>query len=149
MTPAQKKRIEAARQETEAGGGTLAHRRLGNGTLLVTDTYQGKKTVALLGTDGDYIDPDHSVETKILLAYETLSKKTQDWVPLINLRPQVKAKRSAVDAALLRMIRTGAVHVVPDSSRARNTKEARDAAFRLGGEYLNWVGIEPHYDPIG
>lgn len=149
MTPAQKQRLEGAEQETRAGGGKLTHRKLGNGTVLVTETYKGKKTVNLLGTDGHYIDPKHSVETRIFLAYEQLAKwETRDWVQLMHLRLKVKVSRAKVDAALLRMIKTGMVVLAPESHRSRNDKVMVEAAFMMAGEANHIIAFEPEYDPI-
>lgn len=153
MTPKQKQRIAAAENESRAAGGKLTHRLLGNGTVLVADTHGSQKTLALVGTDGDYIDPTFSDEVRIFLAYEKLSsidRTFTNWVDLVDLRPKLKAiARAKQDAAFKRMILTGEVHLTPDSSRNRNTEAALKAAYQSGSEKLNWIAITTDYDPIG
>lgn len=150
MTTAQKQRIEAAEKDAKAAGSKLRHRRLGNGTVLVAETYRGRRTVALLGTDGNYIDPKFSPEVRIFLAYEQLVQwETRDWVQLMHLRPKVKITRAKVDATLLRMIRTGLVVLAPESSRRRNDDDMVAAAITIGGEAHHIIAFEPEYDPIG
>lgn len=154
MTLKQKQRLAAAENESRAAGGKLTHRLLGNGTILVADTHGSQKTLALLGTDGDYIDPKHSDEVRIFLAYEKLTdinRAFDPWVDLIDFRPKLQKlgiSRPRQDAAFKRMILTGEFHLTPDSSRNRNTEAALKAAYYSGVENLNWIGISKDYDPI-
>lgn len=83
------------------------------------------------------------LETLIRAAYLDLSVKPQDWVRLAKLRPRLNgADKVEVDEVLLRMVRTGAVHLAPDSNRKVLTDADHAAAVRIGDEDNHLVAIE-------
>jgi hypothetical protein len=84
-----------------------------------------------------------SLESAIRTAYEELSVKSQDWVRLAKLRPRTDGvDRGLVDGVLLKMIKTGRVHLAPDSNRKVLTDEDHDAAIRIGSEDKHLLAIE-------
>lgn len=90
----------------------------------------------------EVINPS-DLETLIRKAYQELSVKPQDWVRLAKLRPRLNgADKSEVDDVLLRMIRTGTVHLAPDSDRKSLTDADRTAAIRVGTQDKHLVAIE-------
>jgi hypothetical protein len=90
----------------------------------------------------DVIRPG-DLETMIREAYQELSVKPRDWVRLAKLRPRLDgAGKAEVDEVLLRMIRTGTVHLAPDSDGKTLTDLDRDAAIRVGDEDKHLVAIE-------
>lgn len=87
--------------------------------------------------------PPADLESLIRAAYRDLSVKPQDWVRLAKLRPRLDgADRDEVDKVLLAMIRTGLVHLAPDSNRKALTDADRDAAIRIGGQDKHLLAIE-------
>lgn len=83
------------------------------------------------------------LETMIRRAYEELSVKPQDWVRLAKLRPKLNgADKADVDETLLQMIKTGLVHLAPDSNRKMLTKDDHDASIRVGSEDKHLMAIE-------
>ncbi|NUT47295.1 MAG: hypothetical protein HOV94_08275 [Saccharothrix sp.] len=76
-------------------------------------------------------------------AYEALSVKAQDWVRLAKLRPRLSgADKAEIDEVLLDMVRTGTVHLAPDSNRKVLTEADHAAAIRIAGEDNHLVAIE-------
>jgi len=95
------------------------------------------------GTLVEVIRSGRDLEAVIRSAYLALSVKPQDWVRLARLRPRLDgADRDEVDAVLLRMARTGSVHLAPDSNRKVLTEADHAAAIRIGGEDNHLVAIE-------
>jgi hypothetical protein len=47
-----------------------------------------------------------------------------------------------VDEVLLRMMKTGTVHLAPDSNRKMLTEADHEAAVRIGGENNHLIAIE-------
>jgi hypothetical protein len=87
--------------------------------------------------------PPTDLESLIRAAYRDLSAKPQDWVRLAKLRPRLDgADRDEVDKVLLAMIRTGLVHLAPDSNRKALTDADHDAAIRIGGQDKHLLAIE-------
>ncbi|MCE6993307.1 hypothetical protein LZG04_00570 [Saccharothrix sp. S26] len=83
------------------------------------------------------------LESVIRAAYLELSVKPQDWVRLAKLRPKLNgAQRDEVDAVLLEMVKTGTVHLAPDSNRKVLTDADHAAAIRVAGEDNHLVAIE-------
>jgi len=86
---------------------------------------------------------DIDLETLIREVYHELSVKPQDWVRLARIRPKLNgAERAEVDDTLLKMIRTGTVHLVPQSDRKALTDEDHAAAIRVGSQDKHLVAIE-------
>lgn len=84
-----------------------------------------------------------SLEELIRDLYGELSVKSQDWIRLARIRPQTDGiDREAVDAVLMKMIKTGRVHLAPDSNRKVLTDEDHRAAVRIGGEENHLLAIE-------
>jgi hypothetical protein len=84
-----------------------------------------------------------SLESLIRRAYGELSVKPQDWVRLAKLRPRLDgAEKDEVDHALLTMVRTGLVHLAPDSNRKVLTDADHAAAIRIGSENKHLIAIE-------
>lgn len=83
------------------------------------------------------------LESVIRAAYLELSVKPQDWVRLAKLRPKLNgADKGEVDAVLLEMVKTGTVHLAPDSNRKVLTEDDHAAALRIAGEDNHLVAIE-------
>ena len=83
------------------------------------------------------------LESVIRAAYLELSVKPQDWVRLAKLRPKLNgADKAEVDAVLLEMVKTGTVHLAPDSNRKVLTDADHAAAVRVAGEDNHLVAIE-------
>ncbi|XVS65552.1 hypothetical protein ACQPYE_05690 [Actinosynnema sp. CA-299493] len=83
------------------------------------------------------------LESVIRAAYLALSVKPQDWVRLAKLRPELNgADKDEVDAVLLEMVKTGSVHLAPDSNRKVLTEADHAAALRIAGEDNHLVAIE-------
>jgi DNA-binding PadR family transcriptional regulator len=92
---------------------------------------------------GDLVGPEGNLETMIRRVYEELSSKPQEWVRLALLRPKLNgAARDEVDQTLLGMMKTGLVHLAPDSDRRGLTDADHAAAIRIGKEDKHFVAIE-------
>lgn len=87
------------------------------------------------------------LESGIRDAYEELSSKPQDWVRLADLRETLgNPDKAEMDAILLAMMRTGRVHLAPDSNRKGLTDADHAAAYRIGKEDKHLIAIEPPDD---
>ncbi|WP_234995763.1 hypothetical protein [Streptoalloteichus hindustanus] len=83
------------------------------------------------------------LESLIRAVYLDLSVKPQDWVRLAKLRPRLNgADKDEVDKVLLGMIKTGKVHLAPDSNRKVLTDADHAAAIRIGSEDKHLLAIE-------
>jgi hypothetical protein len=83
------------------------------------------------------------LESLIRAVYLDLSVKPQDWIRLARIRPKLNgADKSEVDDVLLKMMKTGTVHLAPDSNRKVLTDADHAAAVRIGGEDLHLMAIE-------
>ncbi|MFE9746392.1 hypothetical protein ACFYOT_15925 [Saccharothrix saharensis] len=97
---------------------------------------QGVSLAEVVRSGGD-------LESVIRAAYLELSVKPQDWVRLAKLRPKLNgADKEEVDAVLLEMVKTGTVHLAPDSNRKVLTDADHAAAVRVAGEDNHLVAIE-------
>lgn len=83
-----------------------------------------------------------SIQDEIVAAYYDLSHKPQDWVRLAVLRPMLSSDPADQDATLIAMVRTGYVHLAPDSNRKVLTDDDHDAALWVGGEANHLLAIE-------
>ena len=91
----------------------------------------------------DALWPGEDLESVIRAAYLELSVKPQDWVRLAKLRPKLNgAEKDEVDTVLLEMVKTGTVHLAPDSNRKVLTEDDHAAALRIAGEDNHLVAIE-------
>jgi hypothetical protein len=83
------------------------------------------------------------LESLIRAVYRDLSVGSLDWIRLARIRPRLNgADKSEVDDVLLKMMKTGTVHLVPDSNRKVLTEDDHAAAIRIGGEDLHLLAIE-------
>jgi hypothetical protein len=83
------------------------------------------------------------LESLIRAVYLDLSVKPQDWIRLARIRPRLNgADKGEVDEVLLKMVRTGKVHLAPDSNRKVLTDADRAAAIRIGSEDKHLLAIE-------
>jgi hypothetical protein len=83
------------------------------------------------------------LEELIRQVYLELGDGYQDWVRLAKIRPRLDgADREEVDETLLKMVRSGTTHLVPDSNRKVLTEEDHAAAIRIGGEDKHLMAIE-------
>lgn len=82
-----------------------------------------------------------ALQDQIRKAYNTLPKAA-GWVRLSALRPLVGGDREDQNKALLALVRTGNVHLVPDSKRSTLTQADHDAAYRLGTEDKHLIAID-------
>jgi hypothetical protein len=84
-----------------------------------------------------------ALESLIRKVYLDLSVKPQDWIRLARIRPMLNgADKSEVDDVLLKMTKTGTVHLAPDSDRKMLTDADRAAAIRVGSEDKHLIAIE-------
>jgi hypothetical protein len=84
-----------------------------------------------------------ALESLIRKAYLDLSVKPQDWIRLARIRPMLNgADKSEVDDVLLKMMKTGTIHLAPDSNRKMLTEVDRESAVRIGGEDKHLIAIE-------
>ncbi|NUT90877.1 MAG: hypothetical protein HOY78_02490 [Saccharothrix sp.] len=91
----------------------------------------------------DQSDSGGDLESTIRQAYADLSVKPQDWVRLAKLREKLGgASKDEVDEVLMAMVRTGTVHLAPDSNTKVLTDEDRAAAVRIAGEDNHLLAIE-------
>jgi hypothetical protein len=83
------------------------------------------------------------LESLIREVYLELSVGRQDWIRLARIRPRLNgADKSEVDEVLLKMMKTGTVHLAPDSNRKVLTDADHEAAVRIGGEDKHLIAIE-------
>jgi len=83
------------------------------------------------------------LESLIREVYDDLSAEPQDWIRLARIRPRLNgADKSEVDQVLLKMMKTGKVHLAPDSNTKVLTKADHEAAVRIGGEDKHLIAIE-------
>ncbi|RJQ78405.1 hypothetical protein [Amycolatopsis panacis] len=83
------------------------------------------------------------LESLIRGVYAELTVGVQDWIRLARLRPKLNgAGKDEVDAVLVKMAKTGTVHLAPDSNRKVLTDADHDAAVRVGGEDKHLIVIE-------
>jgi hypothetical protein len=83
------------------------------------------------------------LEELIRQVYLELGDGYQDWVRLAKIRPRLNgADRAEVDETLLKMVKAGTTHLVPDSNRKVLTEEDHAAAIRIGGEDKHLMAIE-------
>ncbi|HEX7305505.1 hypothetical protein [Lentzea sp.] len=83
------------------------------------------------------------LEDLIRQVYLDLGDGYQDWVRLAKVRPRLNgADRNDVDETLLKMVKEGSAHLVPDSNRKVLTEEDHAAAIRVGGEDKHLMAIE-------
>lgn len=86
-----------------------------------------------------------SNQDAIVAAYLDLAQKPQDWVRLASLRPLLSLDRDVQDLTLLAMVRTGSVHLSPDSNRKVLTDADHTAALTIGGDANHLVAIEDDF----
>jgi hypothetical protein len=82
------------------------------------------------------------LEDLVRQVYLELGDGYQDWVRLAKIRPRLSADRDEVDETLLKMVKTGTAHLVPDSNRKVLTEEDHAAAIRIGDEDKHLLAIE-------
>jgi hypothetical protein len=83
------------------------------------------------------------LESLIRSVYEELAVEPQDWIRLARIRPRLNgAEKSEVDDTLVKMMKTGTVHLAPESNTKVLTAEDHAAALRVGSEDLHLVAME-------
>ncbi|SDH17017.1 hypothetical protein SAMN05216553_11739 [Lentzea fradiae] len=83
------------------------------------------------------------IESLIRSVYEELAVEPQDWIRLARIRPRLNgAERGEVDETLVKMMKTGTVHLAPESNTKVLTAEDHAAALRVGSEDLHLVAME-------
>ncbi|KOV84561.1 hypothetical protein [Nocardia sp. NRRL S-836] len=83
------------------------------------------------------------LESLIRSVYEELAVEPQDWIRLARIRPRLNgAEKGEVDDALVKMMKTGTVHLAPESNTKVLTPDDHAAALRLGNEDLHLVAME-------
>lgn len=103
-----------------------------------------ERTGALDGPrpDRPAVDPG-DIEETIRAAYWRLARRSNDWVSLTDLRPLLEtADRQDIDAALVRLERSGAATLVPEDDQQRLTDRDRASAVRIGGTDLHRIAFE-------
>lgn len=85
----------------------------------------------------------YDVWAEVLDAYRELRSKPQGWVRLARLRELLGyLDWGDVCGVLVETVRTGRVHLSPDSSRRTLTAADHEAAVRVGGEDHHLLAIE-------
>ncbi|GIM89568.1 hypothetical protein Ato02nite_013610 [Paractinoplanes toevensis] len=88
--------------------------------------------------------PDGTIEDQIRKAYADLAAEPGAYLMLEDLRAALpRADRPSVDAALLRLDRTSAAHLIPESNQKVLTPGQRAAAIRIGNQDMHLVAISP------
>jgi len=98
-------------------------------------------------------------EKLIIAVYSELAIKKQDWVSLRRVRPKVEARLGAagVDRTLwapaftraaASLIRTGQVHLTPDSNRKVLTDDDHLNAVQIGAHAMHLLAVEPDFPPL-
>ncbi|MFJ5989347.1 hypothetical protein [Lentzea sp. NPDC092896] len=83
------------------------------------------------------------LESLIRSVYEELAVEAQDWIRLARIRPRLNgADKGEVDETLVKMMKTGTVHLAPESNTKVLTAEDHAAALRVGSEDLHLVAME-------
>ena len=83
------------------------------------------------------------LESLIRSVYEDLAVEPQDWIRLARIRPRLNgAEKGEVDDVLVKMMKTGTVHLAPESNTKVLTPEDHAAAVRVGSEDLHLVAME-------
>ncbi len=83
------------------------------------------------------------LESLVRSVYEELAVEPQDWIRLARIRPRLNgAEKSEVDETLVKMMKTGTVHLAPESNTKVLTAEDHAAALRVGSEDLHLVAME-------
>ncbi|GAB3233301.1 hypothetical protein GCM10027447_29580 [Glycomyces halotolerans] len=76
-------------------------------------------------------------------AYRELVEGTSGWVSLKRLRKHLDGiDRATLDKALIELVGSHAIRLIPESNQKTLTREDREAALWLGGEYLHLIAIE-------
>jgi hypothetical protein len=83
------------------------------------------------------------LESLIRTVYGELAVEPQDWIRLARIRPRLDgAQKGEVDDVLVKMMKTGTVHLAPESNTKVLTAEDHAAALRVGSEDLHLVAME-------
>jgi hypothetical protein len=83
------------------------------------------------------------IEEAIRAGYWRLARRANDWISLTDLRPLLEpADRQVVDAALVRLERSGTATLVPEDDQQRLTDRDRASAVRIGGSDLHLIAFE-------
>ena len=104
-----------------------------------------KKFILHHEAQGTLIDVIRSrdLESLIRSVYEELAVEPQDWIRLARIRPRLNgADKGEVDETLVKMMKTGTVHLAPESNTKVLTAEDHAAALRVGSEDLHLVAME-------
>jgi hypothetical protein len=125
---------------------------LANGELPPRSTSHARVTFGLLKkfilhheARGTLIEVIRSgdLESLIRSVYEELAVEPQDWIRLARIRPRLNgAEKRDVDDTLVKMMKTGTVHLAPESNTKVLTAEDHAAALRFGSEDLHLVAME-------
>lgn len=103
----------------------------------------GSEDMHLISIEPEDGDAGPATEEKIRQVYRQLAPTPETWVRLVRLRKLLGTDDKAeVDRALLELMKTGTVHLSPDSNTKMLTEEDRAAAVRIGGEDLHLIAIE-------
>jgi Mn-dependent DtxR family transcriptional regulator len=81
-------------------------------------------------------------EQAILTVYQALARRSGAWIRLADLRARLSGDHDEITATLIKMTRTGYVHLAPDSNRRGLTDADHDAAIRIGREDKHLLAIE-------
>jgi len=123
--------------EAPAGSGPLVREVFG--VVRSAFTLLRKQGISL----ADILRSGEDLESVIRAAYLALSVKSQDWVRLAKLRPELNgADKDEVDMVLLEMFKNGEIHLVPESNRKALTEADHAAAIRIGSEDKHLMAIE-------
>src|SRR5215470_17711663 len=89
---------------------------------------------------------DTDLASRIAAAWQHLASQPQEWIRLARIRALLDTPdEGQLRQTLITMIRTGMVHLAPDSNRKVLTDADHDAAIRIGGEAKHLLTFEADY----
>ncbi|WP_329790170.1 hypothetical protein V1227_39485 [Lentzea sp. DG1S-22] len=115
------------------------------GPLARAHTEMLRRVIGFLHRRGLLVEAVRSedLESLIRAVYGDLASAPEEWIRLARIRPRLNgAEKSQVDEVLLEMLKTGTVHLAPDSNTKMLSADDRAAAVRIGGEDLHLIAIE-------
>jgi len=86
------------------------------------------------------------LESRIAAAWQHLASQPQEWIRMARIRALLdNPDQGLLRQTLITMIRTGTVHLAPDSNRKVLTDADHAAAIDIGGEPKHLLTFEADY----
>jgi hypothetical protein len=83
-----------------------------------------------------------SDETSVRNAYNKVATRRQEFVPLFKVRPHLGGSKNEQDATIVAMHRAGKLHLSPESSTERNSKNYVDSSILVGREVSHLIAFD-------